>query len=386
VDALKKQFQAGKDVWEKHILSLKKVSELKNQLDRLKFDLEVAERKQAFEEAGKIKYSLIPAVQKQLETIGHHWVLGVEHVAQVISRQTGIPLEKILKSKQEKVLELEGYLQQHIYGQDEVLKEMSETLVAAHAGLTDETRPLGSFLLLGPTGVGKTETVKGVCRFLFHSEKNLIRFDMSEFSEKHSVAKLIGAPAGYVGYEEGGVLTEAVRRRPYAVILFDEIEKAHPEFADILLQILDDGRLTDNKGRTVSFKNTIIFLTSNSKQIELDFRPEVLGRFDQMLTYKSLDASIMKKLVAKQVAQLNERLKTRHLALKLEAPLEQYLMERGYVPQYGARPLQSVFQKILVRPLAKAMLEAKEPWAVEGGHQKERLLKASWNGQDVIFQ
>lgn len=357
IEKLKEKLQKEKSEWEKEVLSLKKVSELKNQMDRLKFDLDTAERKLNYEEASRIKYSLIPSLETELEKYSHKWILSTEHVAQVISRQTGIPLEKILKSKQERVLELEDYLKNLIYGQDEAIHEISETLIAAHAGLTDETRPLGSFMLLGPTGVGKTETVKSVCRFLFNTEKNLIRLDMSEFSEKHSVAKLIGAPAGYVGYEEGGILTEAVRRKPYSVILFDEIEKAHPEFADILLQILDDGRLTDNKGRTISFKNTIVFLTSNTKDLERDFRPEVLGRIDEILHYKSLDTSIMKKLVENQVNHLRERLKGKKLTVQLDESMVRVLMEQGYVPQFGARPLQSVFNKLVIRPLSRMMIQ-----------------------------
>jgi ATP-dependent Clp protease ATP-binding subunit ClpB len=204
--------------------------------------------------------------------------------------------------------------------------------------------------------VGKTETAKGICQFLFNNEKNMIRLDMSEYSEKHSVAKLIGAPAGYVGYDEGGVLTEAVRRRPYSVILFDEIEKAHRDFADILLQILDDGRLTDNKGRTINFKNTIILLTSNSKNIELDIKPEVLGRLDGVLTYNSLDSRVLERLVEKQIKLLNERLKDKNVTVDLEPEVKSEIMNAGHDPQYGARPLASVFNKLIIRPLSRNLL------------------------------
>ncbi len=228
--------------------------------------------------------------------------------------------------------------------------------MAAHAGLTDPKRPLGSFLLLGPSGVGKTETAKSICRFLFNSERNMIRIDMSEYSEKHSVAKLIGAPAGYVGYDEGGVLTEAIRKKPYAVILFDEIEKAHPDFADILLQILDDGRLTDNKGRTVDFKNTVIFLTSNSKDYQNEFKPEVLGRLDAILNYKTLGKSVMTKLVEKQLLELNEKLKEKNLKIDLDQKFKDELAILGFDEKYGARPLAHVFQKMVVRPLSKKVL------------------------------
>jgi ATP-dependent Clp protease ATP-binding subunit ClpB len=252
-------------------------------------------------------------------------------------------------------------LNARVFGQKIPIKEICETLITSHAGLSDATRPLGSFLLLGPSGVGKTETAKGICRFLFDSEDNMIRLDMSEYSEKHSVAKLIGAPAGYIGYEEGGILTEAVRRKPYSVILFDEIEKAHHDFSDILLQILDDGRLTDNKGRTINFKNTILFLTSNTKNIEMDFKPEVLGRLDGILTYKPLDKDILVKIVEKQVHLLNERMKDKNITIELDPAVSQQIMEAGYDTKYGARPLHGVFNKLIVRPLSRLLLMGKGP-------------------------
>ncbi len=373
---LEKRFEEGKQDWEKNVLSLKRVTELKNQLDRLKFDLEAAERNQNYEEASKLKYSLIPEVEKQLEGHSHDWVLNAHAVAQVISRQTGIPVEKILKSKQDQILKLEEYLKQRVYGQDEALTEIAETLVAAHAGLTDPTRPLGSFLLKGPSGVGKTETAKALGKFLFDTEDAVIRLDMSEFSEKHSVAKLIGAPAGYVGYDDGGILTEAVRRRPYSVILFDEIEKAHPDFADILLQILDDGRLTDNKGRTISFKSTIVALTTNSKNPQQDFKPEVLGRLDAILDYHSLDKSIMQNLVAKQTEMLNERLRDKKLQVNLSQEVVAQLCERGYDERYGARPLASVFSRLVTRPLSHQLLK---------DELKEGVIEAKWEDGKVIF-
>jgi ATP-dependent Clp protease ATP-binding subunit ClpB len=364
----------GKKGWEKEVGSLKKVSEIKNRLDRLQFELETAERNQQYEEASKIKYMLIPQTQKELESLGHDWVLGKKHIAEIISRQTGIPVEKILKSKQDSILNLEDFLNRRVFGQHEALHEISETLIASYAGLSDETRPLGSFLLLGPTGVGKTETAKALTQYLFENEENIVRFDLSEFSEKHSVAKLIGAPAGYVGYEEGGVLTEAVRRKPYSVILFDEIEKAHPDFADILLQILDDGRLTDNKGRVVNFKNTIVMMTSNSKNPKEDFKPEVLGRIDAVLNFQGLDKSVMKQLVDKQVKLLNERLKSKKVVLRLDKKAYATLEEQGFDFQYGARPLNGVFQRLVTRPLSKKILEGN----LQGGE-----LMMTWNGQEM---
>jgi ATP-dependent Clp protease ATP-binding subunit ClpB len=375
IDELEKRFSEGKKAWEKEISSLKKVSEIKNRLDRLQFELETAERNQNYEEASKIKYMLIPETQKELGSFEHTWILGKKHIADVISRLTGIPVEKILKSKQDAILHLEDFLNKRVFGQHEALHEISETLIASYAGLSDEGRPMGSFLFLGPTGVGKTETAKAVTQYLFDSEENIVRFDLSEFSEKHSVAKLIGAPAGYVGYEEGGVLTEAVRRRPYCVVLFDEIEKAHSDFADILLQILDDGRLTDNKGRTINFKNTIIMMTSNSKNLKEDFKPEVLGRIDAVLTFNALDKSIMRQLIDKQVKLLNERLKTKKVHLKLDDKAYTTLTEQGFDFQYGARPLNSVFQKLITRPLSKKILE---------GNLSEGEVIMTWNGHEMV--
>lgn len=374
IDELEVKVAEGKKGWEKEVGSLKKVSEIKNRLDRLQFELETAERNQQYEEASKIKYMLIPQTQKELESLGHDWVLGKKHIAEIISRQTGIPVEKILKSKQDSILNLEDFLNRRVFGQHEALHEISETLIASYAGLSDETRPLGSFLLLGPTGVGKTETAKALTQYLFENEENIVRFDLSEFSEKHSVAKLIGAPAGYVGYEEGGVLTEAVRRKPYSVILFDEIEKAHPDFADILLQILDDGRLTDNKGRVVNFKNTIVMMTSNSKNPKEDFKPEVLGRIDAVLNFHGLDKSVMKQLVDKQVKLLNERLKSKKVVLRLDKKAYATLEEQGFDFQYGARPLNGVFQRLVTRPLSKKILEGN----LQGGE-----LMMTWNGQEM---
>jgi ATP-dependent Clp protease ATP-binding subunit ClpB len=374
IETLQTRFDEEKKVWEKEVLSLKQVSQIKNKLDRLKFDLETAERKQAYEEASKIKYMLIPEVEKELNQHQHDWILGQRHIATVIARQTGIPVEKILKSKQDQILKLEEFLKKRVFGQHEAIHEISESLIASYAGLTSENRPLGSFLLMGPTGVGKTETAKALTQYLFENEDNMIRLDMSEFSEKHSVAKLIGAPAGYVGYDDGGVLTEAVRRKPYAVILLDEIEKAHPDFADILLQILDDGRLSDNKGRTISFKNTIILMTTNSKNPEVDFKPEVLGRLDGRLHYHSLDNSIMRQLIDKQLTALNERLKSKKVEVKLDLSAYKTLSEQGYDAAFGARPLNAVFNKLVTRPLSKLIL---------ADQLKEGVKTLSWNGHEM---
>lgn len=360
IDRLQKKFDEEYIRWESNVGALKKVSEIRNRVERLKFDLEVAERESNYEDASRIKYSELPEAEKEMESLSHDWILREENIANIIARHTGIPVEKILKSKQEELLKLEDTLNQRVFGQKEALHEISETLLASYAGLTDETRPMGSFLLMGPTGVGKTETAKSLAQYLFDDEKNMIRLDMSEFSEKHSVAKLIGAPAGYVGYDEGGVLTEAVRRHPYSVVLFDEIEKAHPDFSDILLQILDDGRLTDNRGRTINFKNTIIVLTTNSKNPEMDFKPEVLGRLDARLEFTPLSKDVMMNLVEKQIKLLQQRVKGKSLEIAFSDDAKKRLAELGYDEKFGARPLQSVFNRLVIRPLSKYILKGEE--------------------------
>ncbi len=356
VSIMQKEFDERFAVWEREVGALKKVSEMKNQLEKLRFDLQVAEREQNYAEASRIKYSLLPELEAQLGEYSHDWELKKEDIALVISRQTGIPVTKILKSKQENLLKLEANLLESVFGQDEALHEISETLLSGYAGLSDPSKPIGSFLLLGPSGVGKTETAKTLARELFDSEENMVRIDMSEFSEKHAIAKLIGSPAGYVGHEDGGVLTEAIRKKPYAVILFDEIEKAHPDFSDILLQILDDGRLSDNKGRVINFKNTIIFLTSNAKDYKNQFKPEVLGRLDNILEYNVLGPEIMVKLVRKEIENLKVRLMGQKLDVEFSAGVIERLSELGYDVTYGARPLASVFKKFIIRPLSHVIL------------------------------
>ncbi len=300
-----------------------------------------------------------------------------EDIAEIVSKWTGIPVSKMLESEREKLLKLEDILKQRVVGQDEAIKLLAETIRRSRAGLQDPSRPIGSFIFMGPTGVGKTELAKALAEFLFDTEDALIRIDMSEFMEKHSVARLIGAPPGYVGYDEGGVLTEKVRRQPYSVILLDEIEKAHPDVLNVLLQVLDDGRLTDGKGRTVNFKNTVLIMTSNIgsdlildmnetnretilKQIDgllkSTFRPEFINRVDEIVVFNKLGKEHMREIVKIQLRLTEERLKEQEITLELEESAYELLINKGYDPQFGARPLKRVIQKYLLNPLATKIL------------------------------
>ena len=376
INQLQQEFNERKEKWEKEVLSIKKLSVIKSELDKLKFKLDQALSEGKFEVASEIKYADIPQKEQELKTLKTQWTLTKKDIANVISRQTGIPVEKILRTKQENLLHLPDYLKSRVIGQDTALQEISETLMASHAGLNDQSRPLGSFMLLGPSGVGKTETAKALAQFLFNEEKLMRRFDMSEFSEKHAVAKLIGSPPGYVGYEDGGILTEAVRKAPYSVLLFDEIEKAHPDFADILLQILDDGRLSDNKGRIANFQNTIVVMTSNSTSIETDFKPEVLGRIDGILTYSELSPDIIQSLVMRHLAALNKKLQDRNVQVEISADLAKKISQAGFDQRYGARPLANVFARLVTRPLSKLILQ---------GDLSPGVLKAQLNQQNQVF-
>jgi ATP-dependent Clp protease ATP-binding subunit ClpB len=299
-----------------------------------------------------------------------------EDIAKVVSQWTGIPVSRLLEGEKEKLLKLEERIHKRVVGQDEAVRAVCDAVLRARAGIKDPNRPIGSFIFLGPTGVGKTELAKALAEALFDDEKNMIRIDMSEYMEKHSVSRLIGAPPGYVGYEEGGQLTEAVRRRPYSVVLFDEIEKAHPEVFNILLQILDDGRLTDNKGRTVNFTNTVIIMTSNIgsqyilelggsdessyrqmkdmvlQALRIQFRPEFLNRIDEIIVFRPLNREQLRKIVDLQIERLATRLEEKRITLELTPKAKDYLVDIGYDPTYGARPLRRAIQREVETPLA----------------------------------
>ena len=374
--------------WKQEKAKLGQAQSIKERLDRARHDLELAQRRGDLAKAGEIAYGLIPGLEKDLKKIEEQSATQLvteavteEHIAQVVSRWTGIPVDKMLAGEREKLLKMEETLGSRVVGQEEAVRAVSAAVRRARAGLQDPNRPIGSFLFLGPTGVGKTELTKALASFLFDDDTAMVRIDMSEYMEKHSVARLIGAPPGYVGYEEGGALTEAVRRRPYQVILFDEIEKAHGDVFNVLLQVLDDGRLTDGQGRTVDFKNTVIILTSNlggdilAAQAEGEdtgavrdevmeivrsrFRPEFLNRLDEIILFHRLGRAQMDRIVHIQVARLARLLAERKIAIDLDQVAREWLANAGYDPVYGARPLKRAVQRHLQDPLAELILQGR---------------------------
>ena len=348
------------------------IQELKNKklkLDELRHEIESAEREYDLEKLAKLKYGELPALEKEIEDLKNKTEqanesrmlreeVGEEEIQAVISEWTGIPVSKLAESEREKLLHLEDILHKRVIGQDEGVKAVSEAILRARAGLKNENRPVGSFIFLGPTGVGKTELAKALTETLFDTEKNLIRIDMSEYMEKHTVSRLVGSPPGYVGYDEGGQLTEAVRRKPYSVILFDEIEKAHPDVFNILLQLLDDGRLTDNQGRTVDFKNTIIIMTSNlpESQLKTFFRPEFLNRIDDIVVFKSLTIEQIEKIVDLIIESLIKRLEERGIGLKLSEDARRFIAKESYDEEFGARPVKRYVQKNIENQIAEMII------------------------------
>jgi len=392
--------------WERQKGALAGATALKEQLDRARGELDIARREANWARAGELEYGVIPGLLKQLETAETsqgdamlNEVVTEETVASVVSRWTGIPVDKMLTGERDKLLAMETALAARVVGQAEAVSAVSNAVRRARAGLGDPNRPIGSFLFLGPTGVGKTELTKALAAFLFDDETALIRVDMSEYMEKHAVARLIGAPPGYVGYDEGGALTEAVRRRPYQVVLFDEVEKAHPDVFNVLLQVLDDGRLTDGQGRVVDFKNTLIVMTSNlgadilaaqaegedssavrgvvMEEVRAAFRPEFLNRLDEILLFHRLFKEHMAGIVDIQVARLAKRLEDRGITLEMDKAARAWLAERGYDPVYGARPLKRVIQRHLENPLAMMVLEGR---LGDGGDSDTARVSAGEDG------
>ncbi len=395
--------------WLEEKKSVADVQTIKEKLDQARQDADIAQRRGDFARAGELTYGVIPDLERKLKAIEERKdaaltaeSVSAENIAQVVSRWTGIPVDRMLEGEREKLLHMETSLEKRVVGQNEAVRAIANAVRRARAGLQDPNRPIGSFLFLGPTGVGKTELTKALAAFLFDNDQAMVRIDMSEFMEKHAVARLIGAPPGYVGYEEGGVLTEAVRRRPYQVILFDEVEKAHHDVFNVLLQVLDDGRLTDGQGRTVDFRNTVIILTSNlgteflSSEEKGDtpaaraqvmaavrghFRPEFLNRLDEIILFHRLSRTDMDKIVGIQIGRLTRLLADRKIEIALDKKATDWLAHAGYDPVYGARPLKRVIQRRLQDPLAQMILEGR---IADGAKVKVSASKTglSINGQE----
>ena len=387
---LREQFASGKAQWDNEKAAVDRISKLREELDDVNRQIELAQRNYDLEKAAQLQYGRLPELKKQIEAEENivkqkelslvHESVTDEEIAKIISRWTGIPVSKLNESERNKTLHLADILHKRVIGQDEGVTKVTEAIIRSKAGIKDPSKPIGSFLFLGPTGVGKTELAKALAEALFDDEKNIVRLDMSEYMEKYSVSRLIGAPPGYVGYEEGGQLTEAVRRKPYSVVLFDEIEKAHPDVFNVLLQVLDDGRITDSQGRTVDFKNTIIILTSNIGSVHMldgidengnfspecekavmgelraSFRPEFLNRLDEIIMFKPLTKDNITGIIDLMVADLNKRLADREVTIKLTSAAKDYIVENGYDPAYGARPLRRYLQKTVETLSAKLIL------------------------------
>ncbi len=407
IAVLEREYNDLEEVWKAEKATLQGATRIKEEIEAARLELEAAQRRQDYARMSEIQYGQLPELEKRLhaaqeaETRGFTLLqdkVTAEEIAQVVARWTGIPVSKMLEGERDKLLRMEDELHQRVVGQDEAVHAVSDAIRRARAGLSDPNRPSGSFLFLGPTGVGKTELCKALAGFLFDTDEAMVRIDMSEFMEKHSVSRLIGAPPGYVGYEEGGYLTEAVRRRPYSVILLDEVEKAHPDVFNVLLQVLDDGRLTDGQGRTVDFRNTVIVLTSNlgssliqdmpgeteAEYLQMKaavmgvvqgaFRPEFINRLDEIVVFRPLDKAQIRQIARIQIAQLEKRLAERQLKLEISEAALDLLGNVGFDPVYGARPLKRAIQQQLENPLARQILEGAfasgDTIAVEaeGGH------------------
>ncbi len=372
--------------WENEKAVVKRLRELKEKIESERTRADLLQRKGELEKVAEIRYGAIPALEKEQEKLNKELTrlqgdqpmmkqfVDAEDIAAVVSRWTGIPVSKMLESEKSKLLKMEDRLARRVVGQEEAVTAVSDAVRRSRAELSDPQRPIGSFLFLGPTGVGKTELARALAEFLFDTDEAIIRLDMSEYMEKHNVSRLVGAPPGYVGYEEGGALTEAVRRRPYSVVLFDEIEKAHPDVFNVLLQVLDAGRLTDGQGRIVNFKNTVVIMTSNLgtallqeggtkddvlQMLKTKFRPEFLNRIDEIVVFHALDAKHLRRIVGLQLDSLRKRLADRRITLDVTDDALDALAKEGFDPVFGARPLKRLIQRKLQNPLAMQILEGK---------------------------
>ena len=409
---LREQFNGMKARWENEKQSIGKVQSLRQEIEKINAEIEMAQNRYDLNKAAELKYGKLPQLQKELEeaekageteekedTLLRDKVTE-EEISRIVARWTGIPVAKLMEGEREKLLHLEDILHRRVIGQDEAVTKVSDAILRSRAGIRDPKRPIGSFLFLGPTGVGKTELAKALAEALFDDEHNIVRIDMSEYMEKYSVSRLIGAPPGYVGYEEGGQLTEAVRRRPYSVVLFDEVEKAHPDVFNVLLQVLDDGRITDSQGRTVDFKNTIIILTSNlgsdlilegigengeiseeardgvTQLLRRSFRPEFLNRLDEIVFYKPLTKENIRGIVDLLVADLQKRMAQRQLTVTLTDAAKDYLIAKGYDPIYGARPLKRLLQTEVETLLAR--------WIIAEDPAPETAITVDYDGEKLV--
>ena len=414
IEKLSREYADLEEVWKKEKSEALGEKSVRDEIDRVRRQMDEYRRQAQYEKLAELQYAVLPKLEEKLKRAEKaekdtektekggpkllHTSVGAEEIAEVVSRATGIPVSKMMEGERQKLLHMADALEKRVIGQDEAVKRVTETILRSRAGLSDPNRPYGSFLFLGPTGVGKTELTKALAEFLFDTDEAMIRIDMSEFMEKHSVARLIGAPPGYVGYEEGGYLTEAVRRKPYSVILLDEVEKAHPEVFNVLLQVLDDGRMTDGQGRTVDFKNCVIVMTSNlgsaeiqemqgepqdkiksavMQEVRAHFRPEFVNRIDEIVVFNSLDAANVRKIAEIQLEQLRKRMTAQQIGLDVTEPALDEIAKVGFDPQFGARPLRRAIQDRIENGIARLLLEGK---AAAGD-----TVKVGTAGEDFTF-
>jgi len=406
---LKEEGDALRSKWDQEREAIQAISDLRQRIDETKLEVEQAQRGYDYNKAAELQYGTLVQLQEQVKQQEQRLAqlqasgkllkeeVDAEDIAEVVARWSGIPVSRLMEGEVEKLIHMEDRLHSRVIGQDEAISAVSNAIRRARAGLSDPNKPLGSFIFLGPTGVGKTELARALAEFLFDDEQAMVRIDMSEYMEKHAVARLIGAPPGYVGYEEGGQLTESVRRRPYSVVLFDEVEKAHPEVFNVLLQVLDDGRITDGQGRTVDFKNTVLIMTSNiGSQHILDienkeqrealvtgalrqhFRPEFLNRIDETIIFDRLDTTQLDRIVMIQLQRVIDRLAKQNITLKVSDEATRLIADQGYDPVYGARPMKRAIQRLLLDPLSLAVLD--------GEVREGQTITAKVDGSRVTFE
>jgi ATP-dependent Clp protease ATP-binding subunit ClpB len=412
LETLQREYNDYEEVWKAEKAAVQGSQAVKEEIEQVRAEMAELQRKGQYDKLAELQYGRLPELEARLQAAESspkdaeaskprllRTQVGAEEIAEVVSRATGIPVSRMMQGERAKLLGMEAVLHERVVGQDEAVRLVSEAIRRSRAGLSDPNRPYGSFLFLGPTGVGKTELTKALARFLFDSDNHLVRIDMSEFMEKHSVARLIGAPPGYVGYEEGGYLTEAVRRKPYSVILLDEVEKAHPDVFNVLLQVLDDGRLTDGQGRTVDFRNTVIIMTSNigsqhiqnmadqpydvvkeviRDELKTAFRPEFLNRIDEIVVFHGLDASHIEPIARIQIKRLAERLAQHEMRLEITDDAIKELARVGYDPVFGARPLKRAIQQYIENPVARLILE--------GTFGPRDVVPVDWDGEKFVFE